>query len=163
LPFLPVTLKVLKPKETDFESQTLGEHIKKRRLELKLTQKEAGQQLGVSLETILNWEKGKTTPPIPYLPAIHSFLGYDPYPPSTTIIGERLLARRRQEGWTQRHCAEFLGVDPTTLGDWEKGDTILYHKHRKIVAEFLGISEEDVEISMSNQWRNSHCLKSLNR
>jgi len=87
----------LKPKKTDFEPRTIGEHIKKRRLKLKLTQAQASPQLGVDPMTILNWEKGKTTPPMPYLPAIHRFLGYDPFPPATTTIAERLIAKRRQE------------------------------------------------------------------
>jgi transcriptional regulator with XRE-family HTH domain len=131
----------------------------KRRLELKLTQNKASQWLGINPVTLLNWEKGKTIPPIPYLPVIHRFLGYDPYPPSTTTIGERLLARRRQEGWTQRHCADFLGVDPTTLGDWEKGDTILYRKHRRIVAQFLGILDAYIETAMSHRWATGHQRK----
>jgi len=50
---MPITLKALKPKETDFEPQTLGEHVRKRRLELKLTQKQAAERLGVNPWTVL--------------------------------------------------------------------------------------------------------------
>jgi len=80
LQFVPITLKALKPKETDFEPQTLGEHVRKRRLELGLTQSQAAEQLGASPWTVLNWEKGHTEPPIESMPAIIRFLGYDPLP-----------------------------------------------------------------------------------
>jgi hypothetical protein len=52
-----ITLKALKPKETDFEPRTLGQHLRKRRLVLKLTQKQVGTALGMSPFTVLNLEK----------------------------------------------------------------------------------------------------------
>jgi DNA-binding XRE family transcriptional regulator len=70
----------LKPKETDFEPETLGEHVRKRRLKLRLTQKQAAERLGVNLWTVLNWEKDHTEPPIESMPAIIRFLGYSPLP-----------------------------------------------------------------------------------
>jgi transcriptional regulator with XRE-family HTH domain len=53
-----VTHKCRKPKESDFEPETLGEHIRKRRLELGLSQKEAGNRFGATA-TVLHWEKDK--------------------------------------------------------------------------------------------------------
>jgi transcriptional regulator with XRE-family HTH domain len=52
----------LRKKPFDFEPQTLGEQIKKRRLELGLSQKDVGKMLCVTSFTVLNWEKGKTEP-----------------------------------------------------------------------------------------------------
>jgi hypothetical protein len=43
LPFVSITRKTLKPNETDFEPRTLGEHIKKKRLELKLISAQASE------------------------------------------------------------------------------------------------------------------------
>jgi transcriptional regulator with XRE-family HTH domain len=80
LQFVPIRLKAQKPKETDFEPQTLGEHVRKRWLELRLTQKQTAERLGVNPWTVLNWENGHTEPPIESIPAILQFLGYDPYP-----------------------------------------------------------------------------------
>lgn len=48
LPFAPIMLKSLKRKDTVFEPQTVGEHIKKRRFLLKLIQKAVGGILKVS-------------------------------------------------------------------------------------------------------------------
>ena len=44
LPSMPVTLNALKPKQTDFRPSTLGDHIRKRRLELGLSQKETARR-----------------------------------------------------------------------------------------------------------------------
>ncbi|MHB8230736.1 MAG: helix-turn-helix transcriptional regulator, partial [Vulcanimicrobiaceae bacterium] len=53
---VPLRLRAVRQRETDFEPQTLGEHIRKRRLMLKLTQKQAGARLGVTPWTVHNWE-----------------------------------------------------------------------------------------------------------
>lgn len=75
---MAVTLKALRKKEFDFDPKTLGEHIKKRRLELKLTQKEAAKLLKVNAWMVLNWEKGETQPLPQSVPKIILFLGYNP-------------------------------------------------------------------------------------
>jgi len=72
----------LRKKPFDFEPQTMGEHIKKRRLELGLTQKKVSKMLGVTSFTVLNWEKGKTEPLPQFMPRIILFLGYVPVRPS---------------------------------------------------------------------------------
>ena len=65
--------------------------MKKRRLELALSQKQAADRLGVTSFTVLNWEKGRTEPSITSYPAIVRFLAYDPFPEPTSFR-ERLLA-----------------------------------------------------------------------
>ena len=80
LPFVRVSLKSLRKKPFDFEPQTLGERIKKKRLELGLSQMEAGERLGANSNTILNWEKGLTEPLIIFIPAILRFLRNRPFP-----------------------------------------------------------------------------------
>ena len=63
MPFLPVTLTELKSREIATEPRTLGDHVRKRRLALRLTQRELATRLGVNPWTVLNWEKGYTQPP----------------------------------------------------------------------------------------------------
>jgi transcriptional regulator with XRE-family HTH domain len=155
LQFAPITLKALKPKETDFEPQTLGEHVRKRRLELRLTQKQAAQRIGVNPWTVLNWEKDHTEPPIESIPVIIRFLGYDPFPKPTTIP-ERLLAKRRTMGWSIKEAAMQLGVDHGTWGDWEEGGVILYRNHRLLVARLLDLPEGEVNQDMRVRWNRLH-------
>lgn len=78
MPFLRITFKHLKQKALEFAPKSLGEHIRRKRLELGLTQPEAGERLGVSGWTVANWEKGHTNPPLQARAALADFLGYDP-------------------------------------------------------------------------------------
>jgi len=155
LQFAPITLKALKPKETDFEPQTLGEHVRKRRLELRLTQKQAAEQLSVNPWTVLNWEKDHTEPPIESMPAIIRFLDYDPFLEPKNIP-ERLLAKRRAMGWSIKGAARQLGVHEGTWGEWEQGGVILYRTHRLLVARLLDLPEGEVDQDMGVRWNRLH-------
>ncbi len=113
LQLAPIALKALKPKETDFEPRTLGEHVRKRRLELRLTQKQAAERLDVNPWTVLNWEKDHTEPPIESMPDVIRFLDYDSFPEPKSFA-ERLLVKRRAMGWSIKVAASELGVDEGT-------------------------------------------------
>lgn len=131
-----MTLKCLKPKETDFAPKTLGEHIRKRRLELGLTQKQAGARLGATAVTVLHWEKGQTEPRIEAMLGIICFLGYDPFPEPRTL-SERLLAVRRTNGWTIKEAARQLGVDESTWGERERTGAISWKRYRLQLEHFF--------------------------
>ena len=133
---MPIRLKALKPKDTDFEPHTLGEHIRKRRLELRLTQRQAAKRLHVNPWTVLNWEKGHTEAPIESMPAILRFLEYDPFPVPVTLP-ERMLAKRRAMGWSIREAARRLGVDEGTWGAWERGTVAPWPRYMKLLGQFL--------------------------
>jgi len=53
-------------------------------------------------------------------------------------IGEELKFARLQAGWTGKELAEFLGVNEMTICNWERGGSILMHKHRRLITLFLG-------------------------
>ena len=158
MPSGPISLKSLRRKETDFELQTIGDHIRKRRLELKLTQKAVARSLRVSQFSVMNWERGQFQPSrAPTLRRIIGFLGYDPLPAGTTIP-ERLRAKRREMGWGQRELAEHLGVDRCTVTGWEAGGTTMKRVHRVLVARLLGLSEAELVADMAIRWNESHDL-----
>jgi transcriptional regulator with XRE-family HTH domain len=56
----------------------LGDHVKRARLLRGFVRKEAAAALGVSGETIENWETEKTVPRAELRGRIVCFLGYDP-------------------------------------------------------------------------------------
>ncbi len=122
---------------------------------MRLMQKEVTDQLGVNAWTILNWEKGHTEPPIVSIPAIVRFLGYDPFPQPTTLP-EKLLAKRREMGWSIKEAAQAVGVDPSTWGNWERGQTILYRQHRVLIARFLDLPADALDQEMTSRWNRSH-------
>lgn len=155
MPFTSVSLKSLIKKPYDFEPKTLGEHIKRRRIRMELTQKEVASKLGVVPWTILNWEKGHTEPPIASMPAIVHFLGYDPFP-QPRALPDHLLAKRREMGWSVKEAAEAVGVDPCSWGNWERGQIILYCRHRELIARMLGLSADALDQQMGSRWNRSH-------
>ena len=139
----------------DFEPKTLGDHVRKKRLEMGLIQKEVAELLGVNPWTVLNWENGRTTPPIASIPAIFRFLGYDPFPEPKTHP-EHLLAKRRAMGWSIQQAAELIGVDPGSWSKWERGQMILYRQHRIRVAQLLNLSTEAFDREMTSRWNQLH-------
>ena len=160
---MPIRLKALKPKETDFEPRTIGDHIRKRRLLLKLTQRAVGAILKVSPFSIINWERGDFQPSnVATLHRVIEFLGYDPLPKGQTIP-ERLRQKRRQIGWGQRELAEHFGVARCTVSGWELGGTILKRAHRSMVAQFLGPPEADMTCEMGDRWNRNHGKRSVSK
>ena len=160
---MPIRLKALKTRETDFEPQTVGDHIRKRRLLLKLTQKALASVLKVSQFSITNWERGNVQPR--KASAVHriiEFLGYDPLPKGQTIP-ERLRQQRRLMGWGQRELAKHFGVDRCTVTGWELGGTILKRSHRSMVARFLGLAEANLTCEMGDRWNKNHSKRSARR
>lgn len=145
----------MKPKEPDFVPRALGEHLRKRRLELGLSQGQGAKQLWVNPWTILNWEKSHTAPPYAAFPRILRWLGYDPCPAPKTLP-ERLAAKRRAMGWPIREAARKLGVDPGTWRDWERGGVILYRCHRALIGRLLGLPEAEFDRDMRARWNQSH-------
>ena len=135
MPLVPITLKALKPQENDFEPTTLGEHLRKRRLELVLTQKEAARTLGCSWRTVFNWGNGKTKPAVDSIPAIIEFLSYDPFGKAVSLLDQPAAARRTR-GWTIKRAAKELGVDEGTWARWEKTG-VPWQRYQAIVQTFL--------------------------
>jgi transcriptional regulator with XRE-family HTH domain len=125
LPFCHLALKARKPihreKYPDF-MKTWGDHIKVRRLDLKLTKRQLSLNLNVSDVTIYLWERNKVRPSLAQIPKIIEFLGRDPFEKETENLGDTIWEYRRVHGLTQRKFAVQLGIDPTTLAGWEKGE-----------------------------------------
>jgi len=90
------------------------------------------------------------------VPTLIKFLGYDPINPSPTSIPEHLKSKRRRLGWSQKMAARKLGIDPCTWSSWECGGTIMAHKHRKLIASFLGIDAKTLSETMRRQWNERH-------
>jgi transcriptional regulator with XRE-family HTH domain len=138
LPFCHAEVRSTKPKPDRYPKQlnTLGDHLRARRIDRGLLQKQISEQIGVSGMTITNWERNATHPPVQYLPAIYRFLGYDPSAPALSLP-ERLVAARRRLGLTQREMARRMGIDPSTLQDWESGLHMPQKRNLSAISEWL--------------------------
>ena len=102
------------------EVRTLGDHLRKRRLDLGLRQKDVAKRLKVNKDTIRNWELGRATPAVWQWPGIIRLLGYVPFG-TDGGLPERLKAYRRIRGVSQKNLAGLIGVDESTLWHWERG------------------------------------------
>lgn len=120
LPWMPTRLKALKPKDWADRPVTLGQHLKKRRRQLRLLQREVAIRLGVSVDSYRGWEIGRIGPGSGSWARIIRWLGYDPTPEPQTI-GERLRAKRRALGWSEAKTAAYLGWNDATIRRYERG------------------------------------------
>jgi DNA-binding transcriptional regulator YiaG len=89
-------------------------------MDLEITQREAARRLGTGQFTLINWEKKRTEPAVRFVPAVIQFLGYDPFPKGVTLP-ERIRAARRARGLSHTALAGELGIDPSTVLNWERG------------------------------------------
>jgi len=116
---------------------TIGDHIKRRRLELGLFQRQVAERLGVDECTVTNWEKHRTEPQLYLIPRIIEFLGYYPEPTDPKTLGEELLQYRKSCGVSQKELARWIGIDPTTLGRVERNEGRCLPEVLRKVNEFL--------------------------
>jgi transcriptional regulator with XRE-family HTH domain len=120
LPFCRTILKSPKPLPITYPKylKTIGDHLRKSRLDKKLLQIEVGRQLGVNECTIHNWETNLTSPSLAHIPKIIKFIGYIPWKVSAGDI----KINRQLLGTSQDALARQIGVDPGTLARWESGE-----------------------------------------
>jgi len=83
-------------------------------------QTEVAAALGVSAETIQNWETNRTRVATRFLPKVVAFLGYDPRQEAGNL-GDRIRALRERQGLSQASLAEKLGLNVSTVTAWELG------------------------------------------
>jgi transcriptional regulator with XRE-family HTH domain len=106
-----------KPQKTQFldPPKTIGDHIKKRRLQLGRGATQLAQSLKVSTDTVYNWEHNRTRPSIRFMPGIADFLGYAPASSIPMTLGEKIKRYRIEHGLSQKKLSSQLGIDPLTV------------------------------------------------
>ncbi|MCI0624160.1 MAG: helix-turn-helix domain-containing protein [Acidobacteria bacterium] len=68
---------ILPPKGYPLKPVSLGDHLRKRRLDLGLLQAQVAEKIGVTESTVWNWEHGRK-PVRRYQVKLIEFLGYRP-------------------------------------------------------------------------------------
>ena len=139
MPFCKVTLKAKKPASVSYPKtlNTLGDHLRKRRLDLKLLQKELAQKIGVDKTSIYNWENNRISPSFYFIPKIIEFLGYVPYDTKANTLGEKIKTYRKILGLTQKKLANLLDIDTSTIGHWERGKNRPTKRHLKNLTTYF--------------------------
>jgi len=132
---IEVPLLIQLPKELTEVPISLGDHLRRRRLELGLYQKNVASRLGVTTSTIINWEKSSRVT-FRYLPGVISFLGYNPIPLPDDLM-EKLAWYKQVNGLTFEQLGAQMSRDPEQLADWLSGRCYPCRRNREKIDFFL--------------------------
>jgi transcriptional regulator with XRE-family HTH domain len=125
---------------------TIGKHLKARRLALHFFQSRVASEIGVDRASIQNWERGIYRPIPRYYPAIIKFLGYIPFNHDGSL-GSQTRWLRLCVGWTQEELGNAAGCEESTILRWETNQPFEKGRWNQGVAamiqrlETLGLSE----------------------
>jgi transcriptional regulator with XRE-family HTH domain len=97
------------------ELNTLGDHLRKVRLDRDLSQSDIARLLNVTTDTVTGWEMNRHEPPAKLAKAIIDFLGYVPFMSAEDSLGKRLRLARLASGMTQEEVAAWIGCDESNL------------------------------------------------
>lgn len=125
LPFYRLDINVVNSSVSQYIKTpvTLGDKIRKRRLELKMPQKDIASFIGVCVDSITFWENNRVRPMVKHFPKIIEFLNYYPFEIDLNSLPGKLKYFRNQNGLSHFELAKLLNVDETTAVSWEKGKT----------------------------------------
>lgn len=143
LPFCNIVICAQKPLPQGYpkEPKTIGDHIKKVRLEKKLSRAKVAEFWGVSMDTVKCWETNRTSPSVTLIPKVIEFLGYAPFGDLSGMSdGEKIRTCRLLSGLTLEATAKRLGVCVTTLSSWENDRGIRKICYGKTIKSFLALS-----------------------
>jgi len=91
----------------------IGDHLRKKRLDLGLLQAEDADMIGVTESTVWNWEQG-TEPELIHIPAVLTFLGYMPWE-VRTIQSDGLAYFKKVNGLSLRRLGALMGGVPRAI------------------------------------------------
>jgi transcriptional regulator with XRE-family HTH domain len=118
--------------------KTIGDHLRKRRLDLGLLQREVAEQIGVTKCTIHYWETNRVAPGLRFRPRILKFLGYDPFAETDGgTLAEEITRHRQKLGLSRKRLAKLLGTDPSNLAGWETEKHKPTKKSQELIKTFL--------------------------
>ncbi len=133
---IEIPYKIRIPKELTEEPTTLGDHLRRRRLELELYQKDVAAQIGVTTSTVWNWENNWSSITLSCMPKVIEFLGYNPIPCPEDLMGQ-LAWYKQVNGLSLAQLGAEMGRDPEQLSDWLSGRHAPCRRNRKEVELFL--------------------------
>lgn len=118
---LILPIPVIAPKGYPSKLDTIGEHIRKKRIDMGLLQQDVAKTIGVCKQTIGYWERGIFNPEIIHIPNIIEFLGYIPFECNYNDPIERLKHFKLINGMSYERLGKVMGRDPEQLTDWLSG------------------------------------------
>lgn len=125
-----------KPKGYPLKLQTVGDHIRKKRMDQGKTGWQVAEEIGVHKESIFNWESRNKNPEIHSYPGIIKYLGYDPWDTGGNSLKDRLGRYKRANGFSNKVLAQRIGCDESSVARVFK-DLNVFKKTTKKIEKFL--------------------------
>ncbi len=121
LSYCDLVLQAPKPLDRAYptELRSIGDHIRKRRPDLGLLQREVALRIGVDKTTVYDWEVGTATPNIRTLPGVVRLLGYERQADPTLKAGPGSLAQVGRIRKPSRRAASSSRPSRQTNVSWE--------------------------------------------
>lgn len=142
---------------TPMAQPELGNRIKEARKEAKLSQRQLGEQLNVSYQTIANWENGLRAPIEANLVRLSIALGKsDDFffsrvstqetEPVISTLSENLRTYRKRYSLSQVQLSERTGISLVNIKAYEDGNSgrFITDKNLDILCEVFGAKREDL-------------------
>lgn len=140
-------------KNTQMNTQTIGDRIRERRLKLGLSGAELAKRIGIPKSTMFRYE-GEYSDNIPIdiirplariLQTTPEYLmGWDEKNTQMNSqameYSESLKRLRKQKGITQQELADILCVDKTSISKWENGANYPNQNIQVLIADYFGVS-----------------------
>lgn len=130
---------------------SMGEQIRAMRQIRGLTQKELGQKLGLSFQSVAQWENGLRCPKIETLKRIADALEMPvgAFLPSMGIgesAGRRIKMARERQNMTQKELAEKMGTTSQNISQYERNIINPKPETIKKFADALGVDARWLEV-----------------
>lgn len=116
---------------------TVGQHLRKKRIEAGLLQREVANILQVSEDSITFWENGRSVPQIHHYQRIIQFLGYMPFEIDISTIAGQIRWYRYEHGLSYKAFGKLANFDPATIATWEENKSYPSSKNLKKLQEFI--------------------------
>ena len=97
------------------ELNTVGDHLRKVRLDRRLSQANVARILNTSETRVTAWELNRNRPTAKFAKAILEFLGYIPFSLDGCALGKQLFYARLIDGKTQKQVAKIINCDASNL------------------------------------------------
>lgn len=109
--------------------RTIGEIIRKVRMDKGLQIKQVAQAVKVSPDSVINWELRGRKPRYRHIAMLEKILGinlpvsllYKGYPENAITISQKIKKKRLELSLSQKELARMLKVNKDTIKDWEDG------------------------------------------
>lgn len=123
--------------------RTIGDHVRKRRVELGLRQKDVGDLVGAAKPTVAGWEARGMRPRPDVLARVVELLGYTPNAArSPEDLVKQLKTVRRHFRLPPAVAAEMIGVSVGAVWTWESGRRRPRGRSLDLLRRFLARSSE---------------------